>query len=385
MIYLDNAATSWPKPDCVQEAMLRYMRDIGASPGRSAHRLAVEAERVRFDAREVVAELLGLSDPMRVIFLPNGTAALNLVIQGMLPAGSHALTTGMEHNAVMRPLRAVRQHGVHVSVVPCRPDGTLDPETIDDLIQPNTRLIVVNHASNVCGTVLPIRAIGAAARRHGVPFLVDAAQTVGCHPIDINADNIDLLAFTGHKGMLGPSGTGGLAIHDRFDVAGLPPLTHGGTGSLSEQDRQPDLLPDKYEAGTPNFLGIAGLAAGVRYILDHGVDRIHEYERRLTQGLIDGLKGVPTVRVFGTCDAGRQTATVSFTIEDQSVSNIAHRLDERFGIMCRPGLHCAPQAHRTIGTFPHGTLRFAPGSFTTDAEIDQAVDAVARLASAKGQ
>ncbi len=380
MIYLDNAATSWPKPDIVHETMSRYMREIGASPGRSGHRLANEAERIRLDAREAIAELVGLSDPMRVIFTLNATEALNLVMQGLLQPGAHAITTGMEHNSVMRPLRALEQRGVSISVAPCSRDGTLDPQTIDEAIRPQTRLIVVNHASNVCGTVLPIREIGAVARRHDIPFLVDAAQTAGCWPIDINDDNIDLLAFTGHKGLLGPTGTGGLAINDDFNIDMLRPLVFGGTGSRSEHEHQPDFLPDKYESGTPNIVGLAGLVAGLRYVLDRGLERIRVHEQKLTRRLIDGLYAISGVCVFGTRDPHRQTAAVSFMIDGQSASRIAHDLDERFEIMCRPGLHCAPQAHRTLGTLPNGTVRFAPGLFTTEAEIDKAVAAVAQLA-----
>lgn len=383
MIYLDNAATSRPKPDCVCEAMTRFMRDVGASPGRSGHRLATEAERTRFDARETIAELFGVSDPMRVIFAQNATQALNLVIRGLLPPGAHAVTTSMEHNSVMRPLAAAEQRGVTVSIVPCQPDGTMSPEAIEEHIRPETRLIVANHASNVCGTVLPIRAIGAIARQRGIPFLVDAAQTAGGHPIDVPTDNIDLLAFTGHKGLLGPSGTGGLVIHDDFDISPLPPMTCGGTGSRSEHETQPDFLPDKYESGTPNLVGIAGLAAATRYLLKRGVERIREHELNVTQQLIDGLCNISRVRVFGTKDAKQQTTAVSFTIDGHSVSDVACTLDERFGIMCRPGLHCAPRAHRTLGTFPDGTIRFAPGAFTTETEIERAVEAVESIVETK--
>ncbi len=380
MIYFDNAATSWPKPDCVHGAMARCLRDVGASPGRSGHRLANEAERIRFHAREAVAELLGLSDPLRVIFTPNATTALNLVILGLLSPGSHVVTTSMEHNSVMRPLRALERIGVTVSIVPCQPDGTLDPEAFEKHIRPETGLLVVNHASNVCGTVLPIREIGARARQHGIPLLVDAAQTVGCRPIDLDSDNIDLLAFSGHKSLLGPTGTGGLAISDAFDVHTLPPLIHGGTGSRSEYETQPDVLPDKYEAGTCNIVGLAGLAASVGYVLSRGVDNIRKHERSLTERLITGLRHIPGIHVHGTCDAERQTSSVSLTMDGCSPSEIAHQLDERFAIMCRPGLHCAPQAHRTLGTHPRGTVRLAPGPFSTEAEADTAVDAVRSLA-----
>ena len=381
MIYLDNAATSWPKPDAVHEAVSYSLREVGANPGRSGHRLANQAERVRFDTREALAELLGVTDPMRVIFTSNATTALNLVISGLLTPRMHVVTTGMEHNAVMRPLRALEQRGVSVSIMPCDPDGSLDPHVLDQYIRPETRLIVVNHASNVCGTILPIREIGAQARKHGIPCLVDTAQTAGCRPIDLIADNIDLLAFSGHKGLLGPTGIGGLAIQDDFDIGRMPPLIRGGTGSRSEQEHQPNFLPDKYEAGTPNLIGLAGLRAGVRYVLERGVDEISTHEQMLTQQLIDGLRTVERVQVFGTHDANRQTAVVSFTVDGQSASDIAHALDEQYEIMCRPGLHCAPRAHQTIGTFPNGTIRFAPGPFSIEAEIAQAIEAVAQLAA----
>jgi len=380
MIYLDNAATSWPKPACVNEAITRYLSDVGASPGRSGHRLANEAERIRFDAREAVAGLLGVRDPMRVVFMSNATAAINLVLRGLLPPGAHVVTTGMEHNAVLRPLRALEQDGVSVSIAPCRTDGTMEAPSIEALIRPQTRLIAAIHASNVCGTILPIREIGALAREHGIPLLVDATQTAGCLPIDLAADNIDLLAFTGHKGLLGPTGTGGLAIGDDFDVGQLPPLICGGTGSRSEEEVQPDLLPDKYEAGTPNILGLAGLAASARHVLACGVEDMMQRERALTGRLIEGLREIVGVRVLGTLDASRQTAVVSFTIDGLPVSDIAHRLDEEFDIMCRPGLHCAPRAHRTLGTLPGGTVRLAAGPFTTESEIEAAIEAVGALA-----
>jgi cysteine desulfurase / selenocysteine lyase len=385
MIYLDNAATSWPKPEGVLEAMGRCLRDVGASSGRSAHRFAQQAERIRLDAREAVAELLGIPNPLRIIFALNATTAINLVLHGLLPPGSHAVTSGMEHNAVARPLGNLGQQGVSVSVVPCQEDGLLLPEAIEEHLRADTRLVILNHASNVCGTVQPLREIALRAHARGIPVLVDAAQTAGCWPVAMEADGIDLLAFSGHKGLLGPTGTGGLAISRDFDTALLPSLIQGGTGSRSEKEAQPEILPDKYEAGTPNTVGLAGLATSVSFVLDRGVEQIREHERCLTQRLIDGLRSIPGVRVFGACDARRQTACVAFTIDGRSVSDVAQTLDEQFGILCRAGLHCAPGAHRTLGTFPHGTLRFAPGPFTTPAEIEQSLDAVSRIAGASAR
>ncbi len=381
LTYLDNAATSWPKPDEVAAAMMRYLRDVGASPGRSAHRLANAAEHIRLDAREAVAELIGLRDPLRVIFTGNATTALNLVLFGLLEPGTHVVTSAIEHNAVMRPLRALESRGVGVTVVPCGPDGALRAADVEAALRRETRLIVMNHASNVCGTVLPVREIGVIARRHGVPLLVDAAQTVGVWPLDLGADHIDLLAFTGHKGLLGPPGVGGLAFGERFDVARLPPLVHGGTGSRSEHEVQPEFLPDKYEAGTPNAVGLAGLAAGARHVLQRGIADIRRHEQALTKLLLEGLAGLPGVTVQGTREAARQTAVVSFTVAGCSASHIAAQLDEEFGVLCRPGLHCAPQAHRTLGTLPGGTVRFSPGLFTTEADIGYALDGLRRLAA----
>ena len=383
MIYLDNAATTWPKPDCVADAMLRCMREVGANPGRSGHSLAVEAERIRFDAREALAQLFHLRDPLRVIFTLNATAAINLVIRGLLSPGDHAVTTSMEHNSVMRPLRALERQGVGVSVVPCRSDGTLAVEVLEEHLRPETRLIVVNHASNVCGTVLPVREIGKLARRRGIVFLVDAAQTAGCWPIDLDANHIDLLAFSGHKELLGPTGTGGLAIHDGFDLDLLPPVAWGGTGSRSEQETHPDFLPDKYESGTPNLVGLAGLDAGVRYVLEWGVEQAWAHAQKSARQLIVGLNAIPGVRVWGTQDAERQTATVSFTAEGISSSQVAFALDDQFDLMCRPGLQCAPGAHRTLGTFPEGTVRLSPGPFTTEEEIEQALAAVVKVVRAR--
>jgi cysteine desulfurase/selenocysteine lyase len=380
MIYFDNAATSYPKPDCVTAAMTRFMTEIGANPGRSGHRLANEAERLRLDAREAMAELLGVSDPMRVIFTHNGTAALNLAIHGLLSPAGHAVATGMEHNAVMRPLRALEQSGVEVSIAECAADGVLDPAEIERRLRPDTRLIIATHASNVCGTVLPVGEVAAIARRHGIPLLVDAAQTAGVWPIDMAADGIDLLAFTGHKGLLGPTGTGGLAFGADFDIDRLRPLVQGGTGSRSEHEWQPDFLPDKYEAGTANIVGLAGLAAGVRYVLDQGVETLREHCQELTAYLIGGLRRITGVRVYGTAEAQRQTAVVSFAVAGCSSAEVARRLDEDFWIMCRPGLHCAPRAHRTLGTFPEGTVRFSLGSASIAGEVEEALAAVSSLA-----
>lgn len=384
IIYFDNAATSWPKPPGVAAAMVHFLDEIGANPGRSGHRMAVEAGRVVYEAREAVAELFNAPDPLRVVFGSNATEVLNLVLRGYLRPGDHVVTSGMEHNAVMRPLRALERDGVEITVVGCAPDGTLDPDDVLAAVRPNTAMIVLNHASNVVGTILPVAEVG--ARVPSSPLLVvDAAQTAGAVPIDIQADGIDLLTFTGHKALHGPTGTGGLVIGERVDLARLEPLKRGGTGSRSEQEEQPDFLPDKYESGTVNAVGLAGLTAGVRWVLEQGVGVIRAREEALTCRLIDGLRAIPGVVVYGTLDPARQTATVSFNIAGMDPSEVGLRLDEEFGIMCRVGLHCAPAAHRTIGTFPTGTVRFSLGAFNTAGEVDRALEAVERLARGAGR
>ncbi|MGB9871458.1 MAG: aminotransferase class V-fold PLP-dependent enzyme [Anaerolineae bacterium] len=381
MIYLDNAATSWPKPPGVLAAMARFLTEVGANPGRSGHRLSVEAGRIVYAAREAVAELFHAPDPLRVVFGMNATEGLNLALRGLLRPGDHVVTSSMEHNSVMRPLRALEREGVEVTVVPCSAEGFLDPQAVLSALRPNTRLVVLNHASNVTGTILPVAEVGRALQQMNGPLLVvDAAQSGGAVPIDMQADGMDLLAFTGHKSLYGPTGTGGLIIGERVPLEEFRPLIRGGTGSRSEHEEQPDFLPDMCESGTPNAVGLAGLEAGVRWVLERGVEVIRAHEMELTQRLLDGLREIPGVTVYGPTDARRRTAVVSFNIAGMEPSEVGMRLDEEYGIMCRVGLHCAPAAHRTIGTFPSGTVRFALGAFSTREEVDAALWAVARLA-----
>ncbi|MCU0612420.1 MAG: aminotransferase class V-fold PLP-dependent enzyme [Candidatus Eisenbacteria bacterium] len=380
MIYFDNAATSWPKPPCVVEAMMHFMAEVGANPGRSGHRLAVEAARVVYGAREAVAQVLNAPDPLRVVFGANATEGLNLALHGLLRPGDHVITSSMEHNSVMRPLRVLARNGVELTVVGCSPQGILDPDDLERAIRPTTRMIALIHASNVTGTVLPIAEAGHIAREHDTLFLVDAAQTAGAYPIDVHADAIDLLAFSGHKSLYGPMGTGGLVIGDRVDVARLTPLKQGGTGSRSEHEEQPGFLPDVCESGTPNAVGLAGLAAGARWVMARGVEGIRAHQMALTEELLRGLESITGVTIYGPRDAQRQTATVSFTIAGMETSEAGLRLDDDYGIMCRVGLHCAPAAHRTLGTFPAGTVRFGLGGFSSTEEVATAVDAIAALA-----
>ncbi|MHB9096873.1 MAG: aminotransferase class V-fold PLP-dependent enzyme [Syntrophales bacterium] len=378
LLYFDNAATSWPKPEATPAAMDRYLREIGGSPGRSAHRLSLEAGRIVLEAREAVARLLGADDPFRIVFTKNATEALNIALGGLLRPGDHVITSSMEHNSVMRPLRALAAEGVAVSVIPCSVRGELDPADIPPAIRPNTRTIILTHASNVTGTILPVGEAGRIAREHGLILIVDAAQTAGALPIAVEEMGIDLLAFTGHKALYGPPGTGGLYIKKGLETQ-IRPLMTGGTGSRSEFEEQPEFLPDKFESGTPNTIGLAGLGAGVSWILARGVEAIRSREELLTARFIGGLQEIPGVTLTGPVDPSSRTAVVSFNIAGLMPSEAALELDERFAIMSRPGLHCAPAAHRTIGTFPRGTLRFGFGFFNTEAQIDAALGAIRDL------
>ncbi len=380
MIYLDNAATSFPKPDAVPEAIVRFMTRVGANPGRSGHHLSVEAERVRYGTREKIATLFNHTDPQRIVFTANVTTALNLVLLGFVNPGDRVVATGMEHNSVMRPLRFLEGHGVTITLVNAASDGVVDPRDVARTLDSPTRLVCTLHASNVIGTLVPIGEIGRVCRDHGVPYLVDAAQTAGCVPIDLGKNPIDILAFTGHKGLLGPTGTGGLVFSPTFDERLIRPLIFGGTGSRSEQERQPEFLPDRFESGTANIAGIAGLSAGLDYILARGVDDIRDHESGLAHRLIEGLRTIQGVAVYGTPDPKKRTAAVSFRITGIDNAVAAQRLSEEFDIMCRAGLHCAPRAHKTIGTFPEGTVRLSIGPFNTGADIDAALSAVAAIA-----
>ena len=378
IVYFDNAATSWPKPPQVQAAMIHYLQEVGGSPGRSGHRMSIEASRIVSDTRDGLAELLHVDDPARIVFTKNSTEALNIAILGCLRPGDHAITSSMEHNSVMRPLRYLEeQHSVELTVVPCSSaTGNLDPDDVRKAIKPNTRLIAVVHASNVVGNLMPVKEIGAIAREAGVPFLTDASQTAGSCPIDVNALSIDLLAFTGHKSLLGPTGTGGLYIREGIE---LRPLMRGGTGSKSEQEVQPDFMPDKYESGTLNVVGLAGLGASARFLLQTGVERVIEHERALVERFHQGAAALSGVTVYGSPDIRQRIGVVSFTIEGFTPSKIGLILDQAFGIMTRIGLHCAPAAHRTLGTFPDGTVRFGFSYFNTLEQVDYALGIIEQL------
>jgi cysteine desulfurase family protein len=377
MIYLDNAATTHPKPAQVYDRMDMVLRTCSANPGRSGHRMAVEAARIIFRTRESIAKLFKISNPDRIVFTPNATGALNLAILGMLRPGDHCVTTTMEHNSVIRPLHWLSQTGVTLTTVGAARDGSVDPKAIAAAITARTRLVVVTHASNVVGTIVPIAEIVSLAHDRGVPVLVDAAQTAGSLPIDVQALNVDLLACPGHKGLYGPQGSGFLYMSPHVHPE---PILFGGTGSRSDLETMPDFAPDRYEAGTQNTPSIAGLGAGVEFLLRYGVEHIRAHETALLQRLLDGLSAVDGLRIHGTRDASKTTGIVLFTVDGMDGADIGDRLDEEFGVAVRVGLHCAPQAHRTLGTFPAGGVRLSPGFFNTVEEIDQAVDAVCQIA-----
>ncbi|MGQ9503074.1 MAG: aminotransferase class V-fold PLP-dependent enzyme [Anaerolineae bacterium] len=369
-VYLDNAATSWPKPEVVYQAVERFMRQVGATPGRGGYRQEEIAARIADEARAGLARLFNAADASRIVFTLNATYAINMALKGLLRPGDHVITSSIEHNALWRPLMALRRRGVEVTAVRCAADGWLQPLDVEAAIRPNTRLIAVLHASNVLGTVLPIEEYGAIAHRHGIPLLVDAAQTAGAWPIDMAAMQIDLLAFAGHKGLYGPHGTGGLVVQPSVE---LDTWVEGGSGIESEREDMPDDLPARLEAGTHNAAGIAGLAAGVEFVLEQGVERIRAHEMAMTRALIKGVKRVEGLHILGPSAHEHRTAVVAVTVDGYAPDQIAAVLDQAFDVATRAGLHCAPQAHRTAGTLACGALRFSPGWFTTADEVDYAV------------
>lgn len=376
-IYLDNSATSLSKPDCVAEAMTRFMREVGASPGRSAHAPGIEASRVIAGARRAVAQLLGVKNPSRLLFAPNCTEALNLAIRGLVRPKTSVVTTKIEHNSVMRPLSALIEAG-GISIITAEADetGVTMPGELRRLLREDTSLIIMSHASNVTGAIQPIEEWGLIARAMRIPFLVDAAQTAGCLPIDFDQLPVDLMAFSGHKGLLGPQGTGGLALREGV----LPePLVTGGTGSASSEISQPAMLPDRYESGTPNTPGLAGLGAAAGFLLETGVERIREGCARVGGTALAGLSQIPGIRLYGPRSMEANIGTFSFTMDGADPAETAALLEERYGILTRVGLHCSPCAHETLGTLPHGTVRASMGWSTKERDVSALIQALREL------
>ncbi len=399
-VYMDNAATTFPKPPQVRDAMVHFIDNVGANPGRSRHDLSNEAARIVGAARASLARLFNIPQPDRIAFTLNATESLNTVIYGVLNPGDHVIITQMEHNSVIRPVKHLEREGiVSVSVAPCDRMGYCDPDEIKKLVRKETALVCVNHASNVCGTIQDIGAIRSATE--GVAMLLDVAQTAGSVPIDVQAPGVEYLAFTGHKGLYGPQGTGGLYVKEG---ARIRPLKHGGTGSKSESDLQPDFFPDYLESGTQNNVGIAGLGAGVDFVLETGVETIRRHEEALFTQFVNGVADVPGLTLYGPLKAHRQAPILSMTFDDAlpegmhvsfggcggrsipaTFENIhpeeaAAMLGKKDRISVRVGLHCAPLAHKALGTFPDGTVRFSLGWFNTAEEVNVAVEAVKRIA-----
>lgn len=382
-IYLDNAATSFPKPPAVAQAMLRYMTEVGASINRGVYSSAQDAGMTTLLLREGLCRLFHHSDPTHCILTSGNTMGLNMILRGWLRPGDHCLVSSMEHNAVMRPLQDLADQGVCFDRIPCDSAGRLDPEAIRPLVRPNTRLLVMAHGSNVGGAIQDAAAVGRVCGEYGIPFALDAAQTAGHWEIDFEAMGLSALSVPGHKGLMGPSGIGALLLSPGF-AKGLSPLVTGGTGSASDTERQPAYMPDRFESGTPNLPGIYGLQAAVDFVLETGVEALRRREEELTGLLLDGLRGIPQIRLAGPEGTDHRAGVVSIDFLREDNAEAAFRLEQEFGILTRCGLHCAPSAHKTLGTFPQGTVRFSVGWFTTPEEVSAAVDAVRKI-SAGGQ
>ncbi len=375
MIYFDNAATSYPKPESVAEAVYSYIKNNGMNVGRGAYRKAFAAAETVYETRELLCELFGFDKPSNVVFAANVTETLNIVIKGFLKQGDHVLVSSLEHNAVMRPLTQLLDMGVEFDRIPCDQCGRLMWD--DGLVKKNTRAVIMTHASNVCGTVMPLEEVGKQCRRHGLKFIVDSAQTAGILPIDMEKMNIDALCFTGHKGLYGPQGIGGFIVND--DMAEkMTPLISGGTGSVSNLETLPEFLPDRFEAGTLNLPGICGLREGIKFVMGTGIENIHRHETELAERFLEGIKQIGGYRIVGIDNTEGRTAVIS-VVGDRDCAETAFELDSKYGIMTRVGMHCAPNAHKVLGTYPQGTIRFSFGYYNRAEEVDYALSALEQI------
>ena len=385
MIYFDNAATSYPKPPEVFDSMIKFMQDFGGNPGRSGHRMATGAEAMIMECRNALSKFFGAPDPDRCIFTLNCTDALNMAIKGVLKQNDHVVTTALEHNSVSRPLQQMCDDKfISLTRVLPREQGAWAVEEILNEIRPETRLIAVTHCSNAIGVINPVEALGGALRRgnhKNTMLLVDAAQSAGVVPLNIEEAGIDLLALPGHKGLFAPTGTGALLMGERLDATALHCWREGGTGGDSTSPHQPEELPYRMEGGTPNTMGIAGMLAGVRFLNKLGAGAVLEHERKILLRLIEALEPDKRFAIYGTRDISRKVGVLSITIKDRDNADVASILDQAFSIAARPGLHCAPYTHKAIGTFPTGTIRFSPGYFSTLEETDQVIQALRDIAS----
>ena len=398
-IYLDNAATSFPKPEEVPMAVYDYMTKLGTNVNRGGYATAYDTESVVFECRELIGALFHAPDYKNVVFTRNITESLNVVLKGLLHSGDHVIVSSMEHNAVMRPIRQLEKKGVSFTRVQCESDGSLKPEKLFACLRPDTKAVVMTHASNVFGTMLPIEEVGNFCKENGLVFILDSAQTAGVFPIDMEKMHIDILCFTGHKGLLGPQGIGGFILRDEL-VLKIEPLISGGTGSLSNVETVPEFMPDRFEAGTPNLPGIFGLHAALNWLRKLGemslsaelfttehcfsaaLEKISEHEMHLTEEfltLLEPLEKEGKLKIIGKKDTEMRTGVVSIQTLTRELSDTAFQLDTRYGIMTRVGLHCAPSAHKTMGTYPTGTIRFSFGFANTDKEVKLAIDALKEL------
>ncbi len=376
-IYLDNAATSYPKPEAVAKGVYDFMVNNGTSSGRGSYKKAMQSDYIVYECRKLVGKLFNFDDPKKVVFTSNITDSLNIALRGLLKENDHVITSSLEHNAVWRCLKTLeKERNIKIDTVECLEDGTTNPEDIKKYIKKDTALIVFTQASNVLGTIQPIREIGKIARENNILFLVDAAQSAGAMEIDVKKDNIDILAFTGHKSLLGPMGTGGLVLNT--DVY-IKPLKAGGTGGDSAYEYQPDYYPNHLEAGTSNVSGLAGLREAIKFLNKEGIENIHNKEKELTKYALEKLETVKDIEIYGPKDSEKILGVISFNIKDKRPEDIGSMLDQKYDIMVRAGLHCAPTAHDVIGTKKRGTIRIGIGYFNEKEDIDRLVEALNNL------
>lgn len=372
-VYLDNSATTYPKPEEVYYSVLNYMKNIGSNPGRGGYANALEGDRIIFSCREALMKLFNFNKLENVIFTSNITQSLNMILKSIVKDGWHIITSSIEHNSVIRPLFSIKENkNIEIDILNCSKEGLIDIDEFKNTIKSNTKLVVLTHASNVIGTIQPLEEIGKICKERNIYFVIDSAQSAGAIPVDYCNLNCNALAFTGHKSLLGPQGIGGFLIDDALNKEATP-FIEGGTGSLSQSLIQPDFLPDKFESGTLNAPGIAGLLSGINYILNEGVSVIKEREMELSRMFIDGLLNINSIEVYGPLDASLRTPTISINSTKINNAELGFILDREFGIMARTGLHCSPLAHKTIGTFPDGTLRFSLGPFNDKKDINYAL------------
>ena len=379
-VYLDNAATSFPKPPTVGARMREYVDEVGASVNRGSYEAAQQAELVTLRLRQRLCALFGFADPSHVILTPGNTWGLNMLLLGALRPGDHVMVSAMEHNAVMRPLTQLARRGVAFDRIPCDAEGRLQTGRIEPMLRPNTRLVLLAHASNVSGTVQDAAAVGEICAARGIPFALDAAQTAGHIPLDFAVLHLSALSVPAHKGLMGPQGIGALLLRPDFAKT-LEPLVSGGTGSVSDSEDIPRYLPDRFEPGTPNLPGIYGWEAALEYLEGVTVEAVAAHDRALSARLLGGLRDVPGVSLIGPDTTEGRVGVFSLDFPGKDNAEIAARLEEDFGILTRCGLHCAPNAHRTLGTFPRGTVRLSLGWFNTEADIDRALQAVKALSA----